>query len=211
MCYENESGMRATRAAWSLEYMGHRRARILDGGLKARGRELTTDVEPVAPSAISAAPREEIFASRRIRRRAARPRARCKFSTCAATRNISANACARNTAARFPARSIRIGAHNVAADGAFKSPAELRAAVRALGLAPDAEIVPYCQGGYRAAHAYFALKLAGYQRVRNYSGRGPNGAIATTCRSSIRGANETRAAPAGAPRSEAGASAEYCC
>ena len=31
-------------------------------------------------------------------------------------------------------------------------------------------MIPYCQGGYRAAHAYFALKLAGYRQVRNYMG-----------------------------------------
>ena len=35
--YENDSGMRATRAAWLAEYMGHRRVRILDGGLKLAG------------------------------------------------------------------------------------------------------------------------------------------------------------------------------
>ena len=32
------------------------------------------------------------------------------------------------------------------------------------------EIIPYCQGGYRAAHAYLALKIAGYPKVRNYLG-----------------------------------------
>src|SRR5712672_3177840 len=33
VCYENDSGMRATRLAWALDYMGHPAARILDGGL----------------------------------------------------------------------------------------------------------------------------------------------------------------------------------
>ena len=31
-------------------------------------------------------------------------------------------------------------------------------------------IVTYCQGGYRAAHGYLALRLLGYPRVRNYTG-----------------------------------------
>jgi thiosulfate/3-mercaptopyruvate sulfurtransferase len=30
--------------------------------------------------------------------------------------------------------------------------------------------VTYCQGGVRAAHAAFALRLAGYPRVRIYDG-----------------------------------------
>ena len=52
----------------------------------------------------------------------------------------------------------------------MKSADELRAQYEALGLDPGVEIVPYCQGGYRAAHAYVALKLAGYSKVRNYFG-----------------------------------------
>jgi len=35
---------------------------------------------------------------------------------------------------------------------------------------PDREVVTYCQGGYRAAHAYLALRALGYPRVRNYTG-----------------------------------------
>jgi thiosulfate/3-mercaptopyruvate sulfurtransferase len=50
--YESDSGMRAARAYWFLEYLGHPRARILDGGVEAwtaDGREMTTDVAaPVA-------------------------------------------------------------------------------------------------------------------------------------------------------------------
>ena len=61
--YENESGMRATRTAWLAEYMGHPRVRILDGGLKLAGAELTTAVAPVTPSAFAASAREEISAS----------------------------------------------------------------------------------------------------------------------------------------------------
>jgi thiosulfate/3-mercaptopyruvate sulfurtransferase len=34
----------------------------------------------------------------------------------------------------------------------------------------DHEVITYCQGGYRAAQTYIALKLLGYPRVRNYLG-----------------------------------------
>ena len=37
-------------------------------------------------------------------------------------------------------------------------------------MTPDREVVTYCQGGYRAAHSYLALRLLGYPRVRNYVG-----------------------------------------
>ena len=30
------------------------------------------------------------------------------------------------------------------------------------GVTPDREVITYCQGGYRAAHSYLALRLLGY-------------------------------------------------
>jgi thiosulfate/3-mercaptopyruvate sulfurtransferase len=36
------------------------------------------------------------------------------------------------------------------------------------GLSADREVITYCQGGIRAAHTAFALRLAGYEQVRNY-------------------------------------------
>ena len=38
------------------------------------------------------------------------------------------------------------------------------------GVTPDREVITYCQGGYRAAHSYLALRLLGYPKVRNYVG-----------------------------------------
>jgi thiosulfate/3-mercaptopyruvate sulfurtransferase len=59
---------------------------------------------------------------------------------------------------------------NLRPDGRFKSPEELREMYAALGVTSDREVVTYCQGGYRAAHTYVALHLAGFDRVRNYTG-----------------------------------------
>jgi thiosulfate/3-mercaptopyruvate sulfurtransferase len=59
---------------------------------------------------------------------------------------------------------------NLAPDGAFKPAAELRAMYEQAGVTPGREVIAYCQGGYRAAHAYVALRLLGYPRVRNYVG-----------------------------------------
>jgi thiosulfate/3-mercaptopyruvate sulfurtransferase len=59
---------------------------------------------------------------------------------------------------------------NLTPEGDFKPAAELRAMYEAAGVTPDKEVVTYCQGGYRAAHSYVALRLLGYPRVRNYTG-----------------------------------------
>ena len=41
---------------------------------------------------------------------------------------------------------------------------------REAGVTPDEAVVTYCQGGYRAANSWLALKLAGYSNVKNYFG-----------------------------------------
>ena len=59
---------------------------------------------------------------------------------------------------------------NLTPDGRFKSGAELAQMYSAAGITPEAEVITYCQGGYRAAHAYLALRLIDYPNVRNYTG-----------------------------------------
>jgi thiosulfate/3-mercaptopyruvate sulfurtransferase len=60
--------------------------------------------------------------------------------------------------------------NNLGPDGTFKSAGELRRMYQRAGITHNREVVTYCQGGYRAAHSYLALRLAGYPRVRNYIG-----------------------------------------
>jgi len=59
---------------------------------------------------------------------------------------------------------------NLRPDGTLCDPTEIRARAEAAGLLPEQELVTYCQGGVRAAHAALALRIAGYRRVRIYDG-----------------------------------------
>ena len=59
---------------------------------------------------------------------------------------------------------------NLDATGKFKSNTELKAMYDRAGVTPDKEVYAYCQGGYRAAHSYIALRLLGFAKVRNYIG-----------------------------------------
>jgi thiosulfate/3-mercaptopyruvate sulfurtransferase len=59
---------------------------------------------------------------------------------------------------------------NLDANGNFKSDADLEAMYDRAGITPDKEVISYCQGGYRAAHSYVALRLIGFPKVRNYIG-----------------------------------------
>jgi thiosulfate/3-mercaptopyruvate sulfurtransferase len=168
--YENDSGMRATRGAWALEYMGHPGARVLDGGLKiAGGQTLVTTVAPVTRTNFPERPREETIAPLAyIVERLGRPDVQI-FDVRTEEEYYGERVRARHGGA-VPGAIHREWTHNLDASGAFKPAAQLREEFEQLGLDPDREIIPYCQGGYRSANAYVALRLAGYPRVRNYLG-----------------------------------------
>jgi thiosulfate/3-mercaptopyruvate sulfurtransferase len=168
--YENDSGMRATRAAWALDYMGHPRVRILDGGLKcANGPALVTPATPYAPVAFKNAVREDLIAGRGYIVERLGTAGVQIFDVRSDEEYFGERVRAKHAGA-VPGAIHRDWAHSVGPDGRFKPAAQLRQEFAALGLDPQSEIIPYCQGGYRSANAYVALRLAGYPRVRNYLG-----------------------------------------
>ena len=170
VCYENDSGMRAARVLWLLEWMGHRRVRMLDGGLRALASEkLSTAASAIKPTRFPAALREEVAASSDyIVERIGRGEVRI-FDVRSDAEYYSERVRARHGGA-IPGSLHRDWTEANAPDGRFKPSALLRAEYEALGLRDNTEVIPYCQGGYRAAHAWIALRIAGYPNVRNYWG-----------------------------------------
>ena len=55
-------------------------------------------------------------------------------------------------------------------DATVKDLATIKAGLDEKGIEPNKEIVCYCTGGVRSSWLYVVLKLAGYQKVRNYPG-----------------------------------------
>lgn len=169
--YEDDSGMRATRGAWALEWMGHPAAKILDGGLKGAGGEnLVTQVKPFAPEPFDGTARDDAAAASlaEVRERIGRTGVQI-FDVRSDAEYYGERVRARHGGA-IPGAIHQDWSAGQNRAGAFKSADELRASFERLGLNPQNEIIAYCQGGYRAAHAYYALRLAGYHNVRNYWG-----------------------------------------
>ena len=52
----------------------------------------------------------------------------------------------------------------------MKALSELRDIFERIGATPDKEITVCCNTGFRSAHAYLALRLLNYPRIRNYVG-----------------------------------------
>ncbi|HUO03923.1 MAG TPA: sulfurtransferase [Candidatus Binataceae bacterium] len=166
--YENESGMRAARGVWCLEYAGHPKVRMLDGGLKALKREkLVTAALKFSPTEFKIKPQVEIIAGfARVLEKIGKPDAQI-FDVRTDEEYFGERVRAKHGGA-IPGAIHQDWVAALAPSGLVKPAAELREQFQALGLDPKREIITYCQGGYRAAHAYIALKRAGYPNVRNY-------------------------------------------
>ena len=170
--YDEQSGMRAARAFWFLEYFGHPRVQLLDGGFGAWTRAacpVTREADPPPKSTWTGTPQSATLATwRDVRERLGRA------DTVIVDTRSDGEYC--GTTVRAKRGGAILGAvhiewtRNLGSDGAFRPADELRKMYEAAGATPDKEVITYCQGGYRAAHAYVALRLLGYPRVRNYTG-----------------------------------------
>jgi thiosulfate/3-mercaptopyruvate sulfurtransferase len=170
--YDEQSGMRAARAFWFLEYFGHQHVQVLDGGFTAwtnGGMPVTQQASRPPKSAWTGTPQPQTIATwRDVRDRLGNP-GTVILDTRSDEEYHGTLVRARRGGAIPGAVHIE-WSRNLDPNGAFKPASELRAMYEAAGVTPDKEVVTYCQGGYRAAHAYLALRLLGYPRVRNYTG-----------------------------------------
>ena len=170
--YDDVSGMRAARGLWFLEFFRHSDAQMLDGGYNAWTREgLPVSTEAVAPMKGSWLPGrvdEALATWRDVRDRLGRA-ATVMLDTRSDGEYYATTVRAKRGGAVPGAVHIE-WTRNLGKDGTFKPADELRMMYEAQGVTPEKEVVTYCQGGYRAAHSYVALRLLGYPRVRNYIG-----------------------------------------
>jgi thiosulfate/3-mercaptopyruvate sulfurtransferase len=170
--YEDNSGMRAARGVWFLEYYGHPNVKMLDGGFqawKAAGAPITTDVTAPKAGAFKIAERREVLATADDLLRSLDKKEIAILDTRSVGEYLGTHVRAARGGAVPGAIHIE-WTDNMAPDGKFKSNAELKAMYDRAGITSDKEVVSYCQGGYRAAHSYVALRLLGFPKVRNYIG-----------------------------------------
>jgi thiosulfate/3-mercaptopyruvate sulfurtransferase len=170
--YEDHSGMRAARGVWFLEYFGHPNAKMLDGGFhawKAAGAPVTIDAATPKATAFKIAERRDVLASADDVLRSLNKTDIAILDTRSEGEHLGTHVRAARGGAIPGAVHIE-WTDNIAPDGRFKSNAELKAMYDKAGITPEKEVISYCQGGYRAAHSYVALRLLGFPKVRNYIG-----------------------------------------
>lgn len=170
--YDDQSGPRAARAFWFLEYFGHRSVRVLDGGFNMWARAslpITRDSAPAAAGEWTGSREERTIATWREVKDAIGSQDVVILDTRSEGEHNGTTVRAKRGGAVPTAVNIEY-TRNLTPDGDFKPAAELRQMYELAGVTPDREVITYCQGGYRAAHSYLALRLLGFPRVRNYVG-----------------------------------------
>jgi len=173
--YDDIVGEPAARLFWTFDVIGHAKVRVLNGGMSKWAKEgRPTSKEPpiVTPAKYAAKPDWTKFAD------AAYVLLHLKDPEVVLVDARAPREWSGEVASRAVKRAGRIpGAKNVdwewnltTVEGAkvFKPADELAKLYEGVGATRDKEIILYCRTGMRSSHAYLALKLLGYPRVRNY-------------------------------------------
>lgn len=165
--YDDVSGMNAARGVWILMYFSHENTFMLDGGLKkwkSLGLATETTTNGFKPAKFSGKINKEIIAGYeyvnkkigKIKLIDARTEDEYNGVTIRAARK-----------GHIPTAMNIDWTLNINDDGTMKSNEDL---VKMYNFLQDDEIVTYCQGGYRAANSFLALKMLGFKNVKVYIG-----------------------------------------
>jgi thiosulfate/3-mercaptopyruvate sulfurtransferase len=188
VAYSDGGNLYASRLWHVLAQYGHERVALLDGGIEkwqAEGRQLECDAASPSPARFE--PRASGWmrgvAAAEILKRLDDPGFR--LVDVRGEAEFSGEQLRAARGGHIPGAVLWPWEENLRPDGTLRDPAEIRARARAAGLSPEQELVTYCQGGVRAAHAALALRIAGYPRVRIYDGSwadwGNNTALPVEC------------------------------
>jgi thiosulfate/3-mercaptopyruvate sulfurtransferase len=167
--YGDLGGLAAARAFFTLDYLGHMRVSLLDGGLerwKAEQRQLSTEAPAVQRGTFSPLPRaDRVVSAGWVRQHLddptlvlidARPPAQFTGEDATGLRPGHIPG-ARNIFWRSALLSDD--------DPRLKDLPELRAMFAAAGAAPGRTVVAYCRTGVQASHTYFVARYLGYDVV----------------------------------------------
>lgn len=166
--YGDLGGLAAGRAFFTLDYLGHRRVALLDGGLetwKAEGRVTSTDAVASPRGRLTPRPQpQRVVSADWVTARLRDPRVAL----------IDARPPAEFTGAE-PGGGVTRPGHVPGAASLFWRTAlvsearpvlrdvdALRAAFAAAGARPGVTVVTYCRTGVQASHAYFVSRYLGY-------------------------------------------------
>jgi thiosulfate/3-mercaptopyruvate sulfurtransferase len=172
VCYDDIAGMRSARLFWFLEYYGHADVHVLNGGFRSwhdAGLPVARDAfVPKSGNFKMELHPERIAAVDEVLAKLGDPSV--VIVDVRSDAEYTGQLVRAKRGGAIPGAVHLEWTNNLNPDGFFKPAEELQKLYSARNVTPDKEVIPHCQGGYRSAHTYLALRLIGYPRVKNYLG-----------------------------------------
>lgn len=162
----------ATRAFWLLHYCGHRRARVLDGGLEAweaAGHALSTEPASYPPGDFTASADPARFADRHEVLDAIGNPAIRTVNSLSPEDFAGQGAFSMGRPGHIPG-SVNLFFADLLEGGRFKDDAALRQVLDAKGLLAAPRVINYCAVGVTATIDALACLLCGQENVALYDG-----------------------------------------
>jgi thiosulfate/3-mercaptopyruvate sulfurtransferase len=172
IAYDDGNNLFAARLWWALNYYGHRQVRLLNGGWDlwiAEGRAVAST--SASPNSASFTPKiDDSWIAEWEQVRAAIKNPACGILDVRADKEwTGADPMGTRRGGHIPSAVHLDWRETIDQDTKrFKPTSVIQEMFARSGLSPEKEVISYCQGGIRSAHAAFALRFAGYDRVRNY-------------------------------------------
>jgi thiosulfate/3-mercaptopyruvate sulfurtransferase len=169
--YDDISGSSSARGVWLLLYFSHERTAILNGGFQAwknTGAETETKTNPFIHSNFLCVPNPKVLADIKLVSSATKKTNAFALVDARSKSEYEGSVVRASRAGHIPSAVNIDWMNNLDDKGFFKDSARLREIYS--GIDKNAEVITYCQGGYRAANTFIVLKLLGYANVKMYLG-----------------------------------------
>jgi len=167
--YDNVSGITASRGVWTLLYFSQKNVSMLDGGFEKWRRQklpIETKSNELRNFRFRGEPDSNVIADAAEVNKSINK----KNVIIVDVRSIEEYIGSDIRAARrghIPS-AVNIDWSRNITNGVFKSKDRLSKIYSKIPM--NSQVITYCQGGYRAAHTFVALKMLGYQKVKMYLG-----------------------------------------
>ncbi|MFE4761659.1 sulfurtransferase [Bacillus mycoides] len=172
IAYDSQAGAMASRLWWLLNYVGHEKVYILDGGLpawKENGLRTTAEIPVVARKTFKANIQDNMIVTMDTVKENIRVGANMTLiDSREPKRYAGAEELVDSKAGHIPTAVNYFWKDGILESGHFKNEEEQQG--RFQNLDKEKETIVYCGSGVTACPNIVALKLAGFQNVKLYTG-----------------------------------------
>ena len=168
--YDNVSGISAARGVWLLLYFSHKMVSMLDGGFegwKIAGYPVEIKSNPLLHSDFKGKIDKNIISTAKEVKKSLKNKKNVLLLDARTKEEFSGSEVRATRRGHIPS-AVNIDWQDNIENSIFKSKKKLAKIYSKIP--KNEQIITYCQGGYRAANTFLALKTLGYSKVKMYLG-----------------------------------------